>query len=152
MKILLVVDLQLEFSDKDGEYRRILEFVKKSIQNKNYDRVIATKCLNKENSNFVRYSNWYELIDNVRDLEFKADYIIEKISYGLIDYSMFPKDAEIHVMGYNTGACVLKIALDLFDRDYNFKVLSEYCYSSSGFEHHKHGLWTLRNLLENAVQ
>lgn len=150
MKILLVVDLQPEFADKDGQYGRILEFAKNA--NQYYDRVIATKCLNKENSNFIRYNDWYDLIGNARDLEFEADSVIEKISYGLTDYSMLPKDAEIHVMGYNTGACVLKIALDLFDRNYNFKVLSQYCYSSSGLEHHKHGLWTLENLLKNAVQ
>lgn len=152
MKILLVVDLQPEFADSDGEYGRILKFVQDAIGNKSYDKVIATKCVNRENSNFVRYSNWDELIEGASELAFVADEVIEKISYGLLDYSFLPKEAEIHVMGYNTGACVLKVALDLFDRDYNFKVLSEYCYSSSGLEHHERGLWTLRNLFENAVQ
>lgn len=152
MKILFVVDLQPEFADSDGEYGRILEFVREAIENKYYDKVIATKCLNKENSNFVRYSNWHELIGRASKLEFNADTVIEKIAYGLLDYSILPKEAQIDIVGYNTGACVLKVALDLFDRNYNFKVLADYCYSSSGMEHHKRGLWTLRNLLENAVQ
>ena len=151
MKILLVVDLQAEFADSDGEYERILNFVKNAIANKTYDKVIATKCLNSENSNFVRYSNWGKMIDGAAELEFTPDTVIEKISYGLTDYSILPVDAHIDVVGYNTGACVLKIALDLFDRNYNFTVLSSYCYSSSGLKHHKHGLWTLKNLMENAV-
>lgn len=151
MKILLTVDLQPEFADKDGKYEEILHFVQQSINNNSYDKIIATKCGNKENSNFVKYSNWSELMDNVSELDFKPDIIIKKISYGLLDYSFLPKDAEIDIIGYNTGACVLKVALDLFDREYNFKVLSRYCYSNNGLEHHKHGLWTLRNLMENAV-
>ncbi|MGN0107921.1 MAG: isochorismatase family protein [Hominilimicola sp.] len=152
MKILLVVDLQTEFADSDGEYERILKFVQEAIENKAYNKVIATKCLNRENSNFVRYSNWGKMIDGAAKLEFTPDTVIEKISYGLTDYSMLPTDAHIDVVGYNTGACVLKVALDLFDRDYNFTVLSHYCYSSSGLEHHRRGLWTLKNLLENAVR
>ncbi len=152
MKILFVVDLQTEFADDDGRYEDILKFVQEAMRKKTYDKIIATKCLNRKNSNFVRYSNWDELIGNAAELPFEADVVIEKISYGLVDYSMLPKEAEIHVIGYNTGACVLKVALDLFDRNYNFKVLSEYCYSTGGSEHHKRGLWTLKNLLENAVQ
>lgn len=152
MKILLVVDLQAEFADSDGEYEGILNFVRNAIKNKTYDRVIATKCLNRKNSNFVRYSNWEKLIDGTSELEFTPDTVIEKVSYGLTDYSMLPKDAQIDIVGYNTGACVLKVALDLFDRDYNFKILSRYCYSSSGLEHHRRGLWTLKNLMENAVE
>ena len=151
MKILLVVDLQAEFADSDGEYERILEFVRNAIKDTTYDKVIATKCLNRENSNFVRYSNWERLIDGAAELEFTPDYVIEKVFYGLTDYSILPKNAEFHVVGYNTGACVLKVALDLFDRDYNFKILSRYCYSSSGLAHHRCGLWTLKNLMENAV-
>ena len=104
MKILLVVDLQAEFADSDGEYERILNFVRSEIGNKTYDRVIATKCLNRENSNFVRYSRWKKLIDGAAELEFAPDTVIEKISYGLTDYSMLPVDAHIDVVGYNTGA------------------------------------------------
>lgn len=152
MKILLVVDLQPEFKDKDNKYEEILDFVRTSIKDRvYYDKVIATKCLNKENSNFVRYSDWTDLISSVEDLEFTPDKVIEKIAYGLTDYSFLDKDDEIHIIGFNTGACVLKIALDLFDRDYNFKVLSKYCYSSNGLEHHNRGMWTLKHLIGNAV-
>lgn len=150
-KILLVVDLQKEFADNDGMYNKILKFVKQAIDGTEYDRVIATKCLNFEGSNFVRYTNWTDLINGVAELDFKPDKVIEKVSYGLTDYKEIPKDAIIHVVGYNTGACVLKVALDLFDMEYDFNVISDYCYSSNGYKHHIHGMWTLKHLLGNAV-
>ena len=125
MKILLAVDLQKEFADKDGKYEEILAFLNDAVRGGGYDKVVATKCVNSNRSNFVRYNNWHKLIDGTSELEFKADEVIEKQSYGLTDYSMFPKDAEIDIIGYDTGACVLKIALDLFDRDYKFLVLSK---------------------------
>ncbi|MCI8520252.1 MAG: isochorismatase family protein [Clostridia bacterium] len=152
MKILLAVDLQKEFADKDGKYEEILAFLNDAVRGGGYDKVVATKCVNSNKSNFVRYNNWHKLIDGTSELEFKADEVIEKQSYGLTDYSMLPKDAEIDIIGYDTGACVLKIALDLFDRDYKFLVLSKYCYSTGGEEHHKRGLQVLSNLLENAVK
>ena len=36
MKVLLVVDLQPEFKDKEGQYERILQFVK-DAKNEGYD-------------------------------------------------------------------------------------------------------------------
>lgn len=152
MKILLAVDIQPEFADKDGMYPKILGFVRDAVAGDEYQRVIATKCLNRENSNYVRYSGWTDMLDGAKELEFEPDEVIEKISYGLLDYSFLAKDAEIHVIGYNTGACVLKVALDLFDRDYNFKVLTKYCYSGDGKYNHERGLWTLKNLMEYAVE
>lgn len=152
MKILLAVDLQPEFADKDGKYEEILAFVRRARRDGGYDRVIATKCRNSSDSNFVRYNNWHKLINGTAELEFEADTVIEKLSYGLLDYSVLPKDARVDIVGYDTGACVLKIALDLFDRNYDFRVLCNYCYASSGLKHHKHGLWTLRNLMEKALE
>lgn len=152
MKVLLAVDVQKEFADKDGKYEEILAFINKSAQDNLYDRIIATKCRNNPDSNFVRYNNWHKLIDGVSELEFKADRIIEKVSYGLLDYSDIPKNALIDVIGYDTGACILKTALDLFDREYNFRILSRYCYSTGGLKHHNQGIAVLRNLMEKAVK
>ena len=122
MHVLLVVDLQREFRDTDGQYERILNWVKTV---KGYDKIIATKCLNSMDSPFVKYENWYDCIDSVCELEFQADKVIEKYGYGLIDYSKLSKTDTYDIVGFNTDACVLKIAMDLFDRNYDFKVLTE---------------------------
>lgn len=149
MHILLVVDLQREFRDTDGQYERILNWVKTV---KGYDKIIATKCLNSVDSPFVKYENWYDCIDSVCELEFQADKVIEKYGYGLIDYSKLSKTDTYDIVGFNTDACVLKVALDLFDRNYNFSVLTEYCYSSNGLEHHKYGVELLRRLMSKAIK
>lgn len=148
MHVLLVVDLQREFRDTDGQYERILNWVKTV---KGYDKIIATKCLNSVDSPFVKYENWYDCIDSVCELEFQADKIIEKYSYGLIDYSKLSKTDTYDIVGFNTDACVLKIAMDLFDRNYDFKVLTNFCYSSNGLEHHQFGVTLLHRLLSKAV-
>lgn len=148
MKILLVVDLQKEFKDCDGEYERILNFVKTV---KGYDRIIATKCLNSMDSPFVKYENWYDCIDKVEDLEFCPDVVIEKYGYGLSDYACLNKADNYDIIGFNTDACVLKIALDLFDKGYNFRVLTDYCYSSEGLDHHLNGVELLKRLISKAV-
>ena len=146
-KILLAVDVQPEFADKDGHYGRILDF----IQNSRYDEIVATQCVNSPNSAWVKYQNWTNLMDGAKPLEFDYDRKYEKKGYGMDDYSVLKKDAHYDIIGFNTGACVLKVALDLFDRGYDFNVLADYCYSDSGADHHKKGLWTLNNLLGNAV-
>lgn len=151
MKILLAVDLQKEFADKDGKYEEILAFLKEAVRGGGYDKVIATKCVNNKKSNFVRYNNWHKLIKGASELEFEADEVIEKQGYGLLDYSMLPEGSIIDIIGYDTGACVLKIAMDLFDREYDFRILAKYCYSTGGKEHHELGLKILKNIMEKAV-
>lgn len=146
-KILLAVDVQPEFADSDGHYEKILEFIK----NSDFDEIVATKCTNHPNSAWEKYADWQDLMDGTKPLEFEADRVYEKIGYGMDDYSVLDRTAHYSIVGFNTGACVLKVALDLFDREYDFDVLADYCYSSNGAEHHAKGLWTLRNLMEKAV-
>ena len=141
MRILLVVDLQPEFRDNDGQYEKILEFVKTT---KDYDRIVATKCYNAENSSFVKYDCWHDCLDKVEELEFKADEIIAKVSYGLTTYSLLNPKYSYDIIGFNTDCCVQKIAMDMFDRGYDFRVLSQYCYSSLGLQAHLRGKESLK--------
>lgn len=141
MKILLVVDLQKEFRDDDGQYEKILDFVRKT---QDYDRIIATKCFNLSNSPFLKYNCWSDCQSKIEDLEFTPYFIIGKSSYGLIDYSLLNEEWEYDIIGFNTDACVLKVAMDMFDKGYNFRVLTQYCYSSNGKESHLRGKEVLR--------
>ena len=145
--ILLAIDVQPEFADKDGNYPRILDFIK----NSGYDEIVATQCVNSPDSAWVKYVNWTDLMDGARPLEFEYDRKYEKVGYGFDDYSVLEREAHYDIVGFNTGACVLKVALDLFDKGYDFSVLVDYCYSANGKEHHDKGVWTLRNLLGSAV-
>ncbi len=147
MKILLVVDLQPEFRDSDGQYERILEFVKTT---KDYDRVIATKCYNSNESSFVKYDCWHDCLGNVKELEFNPTITIVKFTYGLNDYSILNFNDTYDIIGFNTDSCVFKIALDMFDRGYDFRVLTQYCYSSNGLHNHLRGKEVLKANLGTA--
>lgn len=149
MNILLAVDVQPEFRDEDGQYERIVDFIKTT---KDYDKIVATKFVNFPNSNFVKYLNWTDCMIILKDLEFNCNFIMLKDGYGSTDYSALSRKDHIDIIGFNTGACVLKVALDLFDRKYDISVLSDYCYSSDGREKHELGLKVLRNLLGDAVK
>ena len=141
MKVLLVVDLQSEFKDSDGQYERILNFVKTTTD---YDKIIATKCYNSVESSFVKYDCWHDCLDKVEELEFNPSITIVKFSYGLSDYSILNLEDSYDIIGFNTDCCVQKIALDLFDKGFDFRVLSQYCYSSMGLEAHLRGKESLR--------
>jgi len=62
------------------------------------------------------------------------------------------RDNMYTVIGYNTGACVMKVCLDLFDLEFDFRVLKDFCYSSDGAVAHYRGLSMLYNLVPNAVK
>ena len=115
MKVLLVVDLQPEFRDNDGQYERILEFVKTT---KDYDKIIATQCFNLSSSSFIKYGCWYDCQGKVEDLEFNPYFILAKSTYGLTDYTLWDEEWEYDIIGFNTDGCVLKIAFDMFDKGY----------------------------------
>ncbi len=150
MKVLLVVDLQPEFKDKEGQYERILQFVK-DAKNGDYDYVIGTQCLNSVDSPFVKYNNWLDCLDGCEPLEYEPDLKLEKTTYGLSSYGVLPIDNEYDIIGFNTDACVLKIAMDMFDRNYNIRVLTDYCFSSSGSAQHSSGVKLLKHLMSDAV-
>lgn len=150
MKILLAVDVQQEFRDSDGHYEKILKYIEDNRDV--YDLIVATVCHNDKDSNFVRYGHWYDLLNGQPNhLDFYPDVIFNKKGYGLPNYKLLPMDAEYTVIGYNTGACVLKVCLDLFDKGYTFRVLPDYCYSSDGLSKHLLGVEVLHNLLGSAV-
>lgn len=153
-KILFVVDLQQEFGlEVDPErYYNILEFVQNAKSN-GYYMVIATKCKNRPDSNFVKSGVWTECLEGVQPLNFKPDILFNKYAYGLgeYQYARLDKDYEYHIVGYNTDACILKVALDLFDRKFNLRVLKDYCYSSLGESQHQLGIKILTDLIGNYV-
>lgn len=154
MRALLVVDLQEEFKDKDGVYNDILKWVKCQKEIGLYDMIIATQCGNSLSSPFYKYTGWDAMLDgNVKKLPFDSDYVIYKDTYGLSceDFDLLPMGYVYDIVGYNTEACVLKVALDMADRGRDIRVLVNHCYSSSGEKHHKRGVEVLKSLLTSAI-
>lgn len=150
MRMLLVVDLQKEFSNNcKAKYDEIIGWVTK--HSKEYDKVVATRFVNNYTSPFVRHLGW-DKMQLVRDLEFQYDTIIDKCSYGLQDYSWIPEKCSIDIVGMDTDACVLKTAFDLFDMDMDFKVLSKLCWSSGGESAHYNAVALMRRQLGDCIK
>ncbi len=147
MRKLIAVDVQREFDDKSGKFEEILAYIKSWDS----EDVIATRCINTEDSPFVRYGNWLDCMGSCLPLEFEHGEVYDKNGYGLLDYSMFDKEIEYELIGYNTDACVLKIVSDMFDRGFSIRVNLLYCWSSSGEEHHMRGVGLMKDLFGTAV-
>ena len=83
MKIILVIDMQKGFINKNNEH--LVNDINKFLKQKSFDKVIFTKYKNKENSPFVKFLNWNALTDE-ESQRFVVDgeaEMIEKYSYGL---------------------------------------------------------------------
>lgn len=146
MKILLAIDVQPEFRDSDGHYERILSYIE--THKKDYDAVYATMCGNSLMSPFFKQNVWKDCLDGVKPLDFNPEMAVMKYGYGFTDYSWLNPAHEYEIIGYNTDCCVYKIAMDLFDRGYTFKILTGLCYSSSGAEHHERGIAIMKDCLK----
>ena len=116
MKYLLIVDVQKGFiNNKNVE---IIPNIEKWINSPNFDRIIATKFINKPDSQYFKQLNWQKMTSSPDiDLAFKLQNeervtIVEKTSYALPQQavnSLFDEGAEIYICGLDYDACVLAI-------------------------------------------
>ena len=54
---------------------------------------------------------------------------------------------EIYVCGLDTDACVLKTSIDLFENNYDVKVIKDLCMSHSGIEMHNIAINILNKMI-----
>lgn len=156
--ILIVVDMQNGFNRYDQTHilaKKVVELTNSGI----FDKIIATRFLNKEGSQYTKFLNWHRLmtspdIDLVDGI--KADEVVDKWVYTCVtdDFMHLLKkcnDGEIpsHVFicGADTDCCVLKTATDLFEKSVMPIVLTEYCDSNGGPESYKAGIMVMDRLI-----
>lgn len=137
MKILLVVDLQQEFK-LEPYYSQIIQFIKNNKQN--YDKVVATRFLNTENSPFVQKLGYEDAMKRSK-MEFPYDILFSKHTYecGNGFYKHIKQD-DIDIVGCDTDACILAMCFEMFRYNMNFRLLADYCYSSGGDDYHNMAL------------
>lgn len=158
MKIILVIDMQKGFINKNNEH--LVNDINKFLKQKSFDKVIFTKYKNKENSPFVKFLNWNALTDE-ESQRFVVDGeagMIEKYSYGLPfeEICKFKeKDIEeIYLCGTDLDACVLNIAFNLFDNNIKPIFIKELCATSSRDENMADYAWHIieRNFGRNCIK
>lgn len=135
-KILLVIDLQKQFKDDNGNYENCLNFLNRT--GSDY-YVIATLFQNTPNSMYVNHLQWsdcYEVKDS--DIEFLHNKLVRKNGYSSEDVVHILKDnlsknpnTDIFIMGCDADACVLATAFQLWDAGISFQILSNYIYTTA---------------------
>ncbi len=151
--LLLVIDLQSNFVNDFT--KTIPNKVRMLLESKRFDNVVFTKFLNDKNSQFYNVLNYKGCIEE-RDRAIVVDTgnarIIEKKVYTayndeLVKYIKDNNINTIYLCGIDTNACVLKTALDLFENNYDVKVIEDCSMSHSGKEYHDFSIKLLEKLI-----
>lgn len=157
-KILIVVDLQNGFT----RYEQTKRVSKKIIELANsglFDKIIATRFINKEGSQYTDILNWHRLmsspdIDLVDGL--KADVVVDKFIYTCVTPDFLAKLKELNdgklpthvfICGVDTDCCVLKTATDIFEQGLMPIVLTDYCDSNGGPKYNEAGKLAMERLI-----
>ena len=151
--LLLVIDLQSNFVNDFT--KTIPNKVRMLLESKRFDNVVFTKFLNDKNSQFYNVLNYKGCIEE-RDRASVVDTgnarIIEKKVYTayndeLVKYIKDNNINTIYLCGIDTNACVLKTALDLFENNYDVKVIEHCSMGHSGKEYHDFCIKLLEKLI-----
>ena len=127
--------MQKGFINKNNSF--LVKNIENLIKNCQFDEIIATKFVNKENSQYERSLNWKEMMGG-EQIEFALSFpkntrIIEKCSYSLPIENLkdFSKEDEVYLCGTDFDACVLAIGYELFDSGISVKFIENAIGSSS---------------------
>lgn len=154
---LLVVDVQVGFINDFTHHipQRIARLIGQNI----YSPVLFTRFINSPTGPYTRLLNWNGCNDAPEtdlstDLEpyIRPELVFSKpglcgIPGELEEYLRDHTVQQLAVVGIDTDMCVLKIAMDLFDRGIEPIVLTDCCASTAGLQAHLAGLAVLsRNI------
>ena len=152
-KLLLVIDVQKSFITDVN--KNIVKKIQNLIDNNKYDLVAFTRFINDNESLWYKKLNYQGCLtdeDRKIELDTKNYKIFDKKVYTALNnelkiYLQENKIDEIYLCGFETDACILKTALDLFENNYNVKVLKDYCMSYSKIECHNNAIQILKKLI-----
>lgn len=153
---LIIVDVQLGFINEFTHH--IPQRVAQLIQRDRYAPLIFTRFVNSADGPYKRFLNWHSCecepeTNIVPELEQAArlGLVFSKPGYGmtddLADYLVSQHIERVFIVGIDTDACVLKIAMDVFDIGIEPILFTDCCASTAGLQAHLAGLAVLsRNI------
>ena len=163
---LLFIDIQEEFLNEFTKpcLKRIIDFNKNK---KNlYDFRIATIFENDDNSPFrshkvIKDKKIVPLYDKntnsdqeFEDFVYESDLIVKKNTYSvpdsLISYLHDHDIKNVHIVGFDSDACVLSTMFKLFDAGISVSVISDLCASSGGHDIHLSAVTIMRRSIEES--
>lgn len=154
---LLVVDVQIGFINDFTHHipQRIVRLIQQDV----YSPVIFTRFINAPDGPYTRLLEWdgchqepeTELSEDLAPYV-QPQFVFSKpglcgMPNELAEYLCEHHIQQVAVVGIDTDMCVLKIAMDLFDRGIEPIVLTDCCASTAGLQAHLAGLAVLsRNI------
>lgn len=153
--LLLVIDLQENFINENT--KNVPNSIKELIDSNIANHIVFTKFINDDSSNFYKVLNYKGCMsekDRNIVIDTKDYKIIEKRVYTAYNdelklYINTNNIKTIYLCGIDTDACVLKTALDLFENNFDVKVIEDCSMSHSGIEYHISAINMLRKLIGN---
>ncbi len=122
-----------------------------------FDEVIFTKFHNPESSPFRRILDYQKIDAGTEEAELaitpRADAVMIDRPYytcvtaELLDYLKKRDATDVYICGIATEACVLKTALDLFEKDITPWIVTDLCASDEDVGYHELGLRLLGKLI-----
>ena len=155
---LVLIDIQGGFFSP--ETKRVFDKVETLFKMKEFDHIVATRFVNNDDSSFVKIMGWDkcmsgESIQLYPAVEQKAEQVFEKSKYSCFtkefkQYIKKNKITKIYFAGVDTDGCVLKSALDCFERGIQPEVLVNFCASTGKHGSHEAGIKVLARSLGNS--
>jgi nicotinamidase-related amidase len=152
---LMVIDVQNGFIS--DHTRHVIAPIATLLAQNHFDHTLFTRFQNKPNSPYQVILNWHRLngpgeqalVDEIKPY---AKCVLDKPIYSAVndDVMQFLQSEqiqEVHLLGIDTDCCVLKTAVDLFERGIRPIVLADYCASNGGVVSHDAGIRVLERLI-----
>ncbi len=141
---LVIIDVQNGFLT--DETRHVLNKIKTTIENKQYEHIVATRFVNSSKSPHYLLTKWDQMMDEnsqalAQIVKDSAERVFDKdtnscFTEEFVTYISDEKIEKLVFLGIDTDCCVLKSAYDSFDRKIPFEVLTECCASTGGEDIH----------------
>lgn len=150
---LFIIDVQKGFIN--GHTKHIPAIVEQ-LQS-SYDHVFVSRFFNPDPSLYRDLMNWYKFRKETPDVDLAFSPISNAFQFDKEIYScLLPsvldelghrRIKEVHLCGIATECCILKTAVDLFEKNFRPVVLTSGCASHAGAECHQAGLIVLQRLI-----
>lgn len=155
IKAVVVVDAQKGFVTKYSKH--IIPRIKQLLARGKFKYVLFTQFVNRKNSSFRKIMRWERMktspeIDIVTELKPYAKRVFTKNNYtaftpSFLRYLQKYKIKKLYVVGIDTECCVLKTAVDAFEKGFTPYVLIYYCASHSSPSWHRKGITLLEKYI-----
>lgn len=153
MKIILLIDIQEGYMNE--HLKDFPKKIEKHVVNYDYDLVIATRFINKNDSlhksdikikDMTVFSSKAKLVEPIEKL---SDFVLMKSTYtSLTDdvAKLLEKNnvKQVYLAGLNTETSIIATAFDLFDKGIKPVVLSHLCNTTNGDDINQKALEILR--------